>query len=168
MAAADRTATAPYTASQGTALGRSGHVHITATTPGPSGPVAARSRASSGTSSSRRTRPPRLRVGADHGPTIRPSTCGSDAQLFAGRYQARAVPIADTAAGTALQNTVALVPGTYGFVARAAGHGLVRIGPVTVSAGQQLNLAVTMPTNPASGTAGATATGSGTSPSVGL
>jgi extracellular elastinolytic metalloproteinase len=84
-----------------------------------------------------------------------------DAQLFAGHYQARAVPVADSAAGTTLPNTVALVPGTYEFVARAAGRGLVRIGPVTVSAGQQLNLAVTMPTNLASGTAGATATGNG-------
>jgi extracellular elastinolytic metalloproteinase len=84
-----------------------------------------------------------------------------DAQLFAGRYQARAVPIADTAAGTTLPNTAALVPGTYEFVARAAGRGLVRTGPVTVSAGQQLNLAVTMPTNLASAAAGATATGNG-------
>ena len=84
-----------------------------------------------------------------------------DAQLFAGRYQARAVPIADTAAGTTLPNTAALVPGTYEFVARAGGRGLVRIGPVTVSAGQQLNLAVTMPTNLASAAGGATATGDG-------
>jgi extracellular elastinolytic metalloproteinase len=83
------------------------------------------------------------------------------AQLFVGRYQARAVPVADTAAGTTLPNTVALVPGTYEFVARGPGRGLVRTGPVTVSAGQQLNLAVTMPTNLASATAGATATGDG-------
>ena len=84
-----------------------------------------------------------------------------DAQLFAGRYQARAVPIADTAAGTTLPNTAALVPGTYEFVARAGGRGLVRIGPVTVSAGQQLDLTVTMPTNLASAAGGATATGDG-------
>ncbi len=84
-----------------------------------------------------------------------------DAQLFAGRYQARAVPVADTSAGTTLPNTVALVPGTYEFVARAAGRGLVRTGPVTVSAGQQLDLAVTMPTNLASSASGATATGDG-------
>jgi hypothetical protein len=85
----------------------------------------------------------------------------ADAQLFAGHYQARAVPVADTSAGTPLPNTVALVPGTYEFVARAAGRGLVRAGPVTVSAGQQLDLAVTMPTNLASAAAGATATGNG-------
>jgi hypothetical protein len=46
-------------------------------------------------------------------------------------------------------------------VARAAGRGLVRIGPVTVSAGQHLDLAVTMPTNLASAASGATATGDG-------
>jgi extracellular elastinolytic metalloproteinase len=83
------------------------------------------------------------------------------AQLFAGRYQARAVPVADSATGTTLPNTVALVPGTYEFVARAAGRGLVRIGPVTVSAGQQIDLATIMPTNLASAAAGATATGNG-------
>jgi extracellular elastinolytic metalloproteinase len=84
-----------------------------------------------------------------------------DAQVFAGRYQARAVPVADTSAGATLPNTVALVPGTYEFVARAAGRGLVRIGPVAVSAGQHVDLAVTMPTNLASAAAGATATGDG-------
>jgi extracellular elastinolytic metalloproteinase len=83
------------------------------------------------------------------------------AQLFAGRYQARAVAVADTATGTALSNTVALVPGTYEFVARAPGRGLVRTGPVTVSAGQSVTLPVTMPTNLASATAGASATGDG-------
>jgi extracellular elastinolytic metalloproteinase len=84
-----------------------------------------------------------------------------DAQLFAGHYQARAVPVADTSAGTPLANTVELVPGTYEFVTRAPGRGLVRTGPVTVSAGQQLDLPVTMPTNLASAAAGATATGDG-------
>ncbi|HEU4542286.1 MAG TPA: M36 family metallopeptidase [Jiangellaceae bacterium] len=83
------------------------------------------------------------------------------AQLFVGRYQARAVAVADTNPGTALTDSVSLVPGSYEFVARAPGHGLVRIGPVTVSAGQQLDLAVHMPTNLASAAAGATAAGDG-------
>jgi hypothetical protein len=83
------------------------------------------------------------------------------AQLFVGHYQARAVPVADTNPGTALTNAVSLVPGTYEFVARAAGRGLVRIGPVMVSAGQQLDLSVPMPTNLASASAGAAATGDG-------
>jgi hypothetical protein len=83
------------------------------------------------------------------------------AQLFVGRYQARAVPVADTSAATALPNTVALTPGTYELLARAPGRGLVRVGPITVAAGQALNLAVTMPTNVASAAAGATAAGDG-------
>jgi hypothetical protein len=83
------------------------------------------------------------------------------AQLFVGHYQARAVPAADTDPGTALTDSVSLVPGSYEFVARAPGHGLVRVGPITVSAGQQLDLAVAMPTNLASAAAGATATGNG-------
>ena len=85
----------------------------------------------------------------------------ADAQLFVGRYQARAVPVADTSAATSLGSTVALTPGTYQFVARAPGRGLVRLGPVTVTAGQQLSLGGTMPANLASGAAGATATGDG-------
>ena len=83
------------------------------------------------------------------------------AQLFVGHYQARAVPVADTDPGTAPTDSVPVVPGTYEFVARAPGHGLVRVGPVAVSAGQQLDLAVAMPTNLASAAAGATATGDG-------
>jgi extracellular elastinolytic metalloproteinase len=85
----------------------------------------------------------------------------ADAQLFAGRYQARAVPVADTSAATPLPATVALTPGTYEFVARAPGRGLQRIGPVTVTSGQSLALGGTMPANLASAAAGATATGDG-------
>jgi hypothetical protein len=85
----------------------------------------------------------------------------TDAQLFVGRYQARAVPVADTSAATPLPNTVALTPGTYELLARAPGHGLVRVGPLTVTAGQALNLAVTMPTNVASAATGAIAIGDG-------
>ena len=83
------------------------------------------------------------------------------ARLFVGPYQARAVPVADTDAGTALPASVALVPGRYEFVAQAPGRGLVRVGPVTVSSGQQVDLAVPMPTNLASASAGATAAGDG-------
>jgi len=83
------------------------------------------------------------------------------AQLFVGRYQARAVAVADTDAGSALGNAVALMPGTYEFVARAPGRGLVRVGPLTVTAGQVTDLAVVMPTNLASSASGATASGDG-------
>ncbi|QLQ36239.2 M36 family metallopeptidase [Micromonospora robiginosa] len=83
------------------------------------------------------------------------------AQLFVGRYQARAVPVADTDAATPLTDRVALVPGTYEFVVRAPGHGHTRIGPVTVRAGQNRTLPVVLRPNLASAGAGATVTGDG-------
>src|SRR5690606_9696662 len=83
------------------------------------------------------------------------------AQLFVGPYEARAVPVAVTDDGTPRGDKVRLVPGTYGFVARADGRGHVRIGPITVKAGQFVPLPVVMLTNVASGAAGATATGDG-------
>jgi hypothetical protein len=83
------------------------------------------------------------------------------AQLFVGDYQARAVPVADTDPATAMTGEVKLVPGTYEFVARAPGRGHVRIGPVTVKAGQVRDLSVEMRLNLASGAAGASASGDG-------
>src|SRR5207248_409988 len=49
-----------------------------------------------------------------------------NARVFAGDYQARAVPIADTDASTALPDTATMVPGRYTFVAQAPGHGMTR------------------------------------------
>ena len=72
------------------------------------------------------------------------------AQLFVGRYQARAVPVADTDAATPLTDQVSLVPGTYEFVARRPGRGHVRVGPVTVKPGQVRDLPVQMRPNLAS------------------
>ncbi|SBT66263.1 Fungalysin metallopeptidase (M36) [Micromonospora sediminicola] len=83
------------------------------------------------------------------------------AQLFVGRYQARAVPVADTDAATPLTDRVDLVPGTYEFVVRAPGYGHTRIGPVTVRAGKTRPLAVPLRPNLASVTAGATVGGDG-------
>ncbi|MFG1673636.1 M36 family metallopeptidase [Micromonospora sp. NPDC049282] len=83
------------------------------------------------------------------------------AQLFVGRYQARAVPVADTDAATPLTDRVDLVPGTYEFVVRAPGYGHTRIGPVTVKAGKTRTLAVALRPNLASAGAGATVTGDG-------
>jgi hypothetical protein len=85
----------------------------------------------------------------------------ADAELYVGRYQARAVPVADTNAATARSDTVSLVPGTYEFIVRAPGRGHVRVGPVTLRAGQVRDLAVQMGLNLASGAAGATVTGDG-------
>ncbi|MCZ7437110.1 M36 family metallopeptidase [Micromonospora sp. WMMC241] len=83
------------------------------------------------------------------------------AQLFVGRYQARAVPVADTDAATPLTDRVDLVPGTYEFVLRAPGYGHTRIGPVTVRAGKTRTLAVALRPNLASGGTGATVAGDG-------
>ncbi|GIF73606.1 M36 family metallopeptidase [Asanoa siamensis] len=83
------------------------------------------------------------------------------AKLYVGRYQARAVPVADTDAATPLGSEVALVPGTYEFLVQAPGRGMVRVGPVTVKAGQTVPLPVIMLQNVASAAAGATATGDG-------
>jgi extracellular elastinolytic metalloproteinase len=85
----------------------------------------------------------------------------SNAQLYVGRYQARAVPVADMDALTPLTDTVRLVPGTYEFIARAPGHGLVRVGPIDLKAGQVRDLPVRMHLNLASGSAGAVAAGDG-------
>ncbi|SDZ06728.1 Fungalysin metallopeptidase (M36) [Micromonospora pattaloongensis] len=83
------------------------------------------------------------------------------AQLFVGDYQARAVPMADTDAATPLTGEVKLVPGTYEFVARAPGRGHVRVGPVTVRAGQVRVLPVLMRANLAAGASGASVSGDG-------
>ena len=45
------------------------------------------------------------------------------AQLFVGRYEARATPIADTDPSTPLSDTFKLVPGTYELLARGNGFG---------------------------------------------
>ena len=83
---------------------------------------------------------------------------GQPAQLFVGKYEARATPIADTDPSTALDDTFPLTAGTYEFVARANGFGATRL-TATVRAGQLRDLTVNMRENLASGANGATATG---------
>ena len=85
-----------------------------------------------------------------------------DAQLYVGRYQARAVPVADTDPTTALPNTVEMVPGNYEFLARAPGHGHARVPLTALAAGQARSLAPRMDTNLASATNGAAVEGTGT------
>jgi extracellular elastinolytic metalloproteinase len=87
---------------------------------------------------------------------------GQAAQLFVGRYEARATPIADTDPGTSLSDTFKLAPGTYEFVGRGDGFGATRT-TLTVRAGQLRDFAVTMRENFASAANGATAIGDGTS-----
>lgn len=81
-------------------------------------------------------------------------------QVFAGQYEARSTPVADTDPGTALGPTHAFVPGTYDFVARADGYGHFRF-QVEVGAGDDRQVEVRMPTNWASAAGGASAAGLG-------
>jgi extracellular elastinolytic metalloproteinase len=83
------------------------------------------------------------------------------AQLFVGRYEARATPAADSDPGTALGSDTALVPGRYELLIRGDGFGTTR-KTVDVAAGQTLQLNDILQPNRASAARGATATGDGT------
>jgi extracellular elastinolytic metalloproteinase len=83
-----------------------------------------------------------------------------NARVFVGDYQARAVPVADTDAASALTDTAAMVAGNYSFVAQAPGHGMTRF-TARVSNGSHRTVQVKLPRNVASSAAGATATGDG-------
>lgn len=82
------------------------------------------------------------------------------AKIYVGRYEARAVPIADTDAGTTLGATAKFVPGTYDFIAQAPGYGAFRFTR-TFAANQTTTVLALMPTNWASGSKGGSATGDG-------
>jgi extracellular elastinolytic metalloproteinase len=94
-----------------------------------------------------------LRARGEHGEDV-------NASLFVGQYEARVTPAADTDAATPLGDTLQMVPGTYDFVIRAAGHGDTRVR-ATVRAGHTVQLGDHLPTNLASSANGATATGDG-------
>jgi extracellular elastinolytic metalloproteinase len=81
-------------------------------------------------------------------------------QLFVGRYEARAVPVADTDPATPLGNTLRIVPGTYDLIARADGFGMKRLTQ-RFRSGQARQLRIAMPRNLASAHSGATASGDG-------
>jgi hypothetical protein len=80
--------------------------------------------------------------------------------VYVGHYDARSRAVVDTDPATPLDDTVALVPGTYEFLARADGHGTQRF-TFTVRAGQVRDLPVQMRPNLASAHNGAEATGDG-------
>ena len=84
----------------------------------------------------------------------------ADAQLYVGRYEARATPVADSIAGTPLGSNVALVPGRYELLIRGDGFGTTR-KTVDLRAGQTLQLRDKLLPNRASAARGATATGDG-------
>jgi extracellular elastinolytic metalloproteinase len=98
--------------------------------------------------------------------TFNPRDAGGNpvagAQLFVGHFQARANPVADTTGSTALGSTVNMVGGTYDFLVRANGFGLRRLEDVVVSGTGAQSLTVSLPTNLASQSNGATASGDGT------
>ena len=83
-----------------------------------------------------------------------------EAQLFVGRYEARAVPVADSDPDTALGASVELVPGHYDLLVRAGGYGTQRLS-IDVAAGRAVTLAPALATNHASAARGAAAAGDG-------
>ncbi len=81
------------------------------------------------------------------------------AEIYIGDFEARTNPIATTATdGTPAAASIA--PGTYSMLARADGHGHFRFEQ-TFTAGQAGTITVNMPTNFASATNGAGASGAG-------
>jgi extracellular elastinolytic metalloproteinase len=95
-----------------------------------------------------------LRPVDDHGTAV------SNATLFAGQFEARVTPVADTDAATPLGDSLQMVPGRYDFVVRAAGHGVQRVR-ADVRAGRTTTLRAELPTNLAASANGATASGDG-------
>jgi hypothetical protein len=99
------------------------------------------------------------------------------ANIFVGDYEARATPIADTnpaTAGPNLDNAVPIIPTmayvhgdqanrhrAYNFVASAPGYGHVRFKVTGLKPGETRNITVEFPTNHASQSKGAVATGEG-------
>jgi hypothetical protein len=82
------------------------------------------------------------------------------AKLFVGQYEARVTPAADTDAATPLGDSLQMVPGRYGFLVQAPGHGAKRV-VASVRAGRTTSLRVELPANLASSANGATASGDG-------
>jgi extracellular elastinolytic metalloproteinase len=85
------------------------------------------------------------------------------ARVYVGHYEARTSPVADTNPATAGQNLddrARFVPGTYEFTAHAPGYGHVRLRR-TFAAGEAPTVTIELPTNRASRSKGATASGDG-------
>jgi extracellular elastinolytic metalloproteinase len=94
--------------------------------------------------------------------------------VYVGHYEKQANPIADTDPATTNSGidvnrdaTAAFAPGEYEFLAVAKGYGFYRFR-ARFNAGQVKTQTVVMPTNWASSTGGATATGDGTTPGAAL
>ena len=72
------------------------------------------------------------------------------ARIYVGKYEARAVPIADTDPATPLSDKALFVPGTYEFVAVAPGYGHFRFTRTLAASSTQTLLQAKMPRNWAS------------------
>jgi len=83
------------------------------------------------------------------------------ARVYVGDYEARAVPVADTDPSTPLGASAKFAAGTYTFTVVAPGYGVSRIVNRSLSAGQNVIIALGLRTNYASGSKGATASGPG-------
>ncbi len=97
-------------------------------------------------------------------PTSRNATlrfaAGAPARLYVGKYEARAVPVADTDPATPLPDTVEMTPGRYSFVVVADGYGSSRFDR-TVRSGERATVRPVLHRNLASSAQGATASGDG-------
>lgn len=85
---------------------------------------------------------------------------GAALKLYVGRYEGRAVPVADTDPATELGDTVEMTPGLYDFVVVGNGFGHTRV-KFAVLPGVKLPLPLPVAKNHASAASGATATGDG-------
>ena len=86
----------------------------------------------------------------------------TNAKIFVGHYEARAVPIADTNPGTASPtDTAKFVTGLYDFLVQAPGYGHVRFDRFFSATGGTQTVDVFMSTNRASLAKGAVASGTG-------
>jgi hypothetical protein len=88
----------------------------------------------------------------------------ANARIFVGHYEARVSPIADTnpaTTGANLDDVAEFAPGTYEILAQAPGYGFLR-GRMSLRKGRDTVVTFKMPTNYASMSKGATATGDAT------
>jgi uncharacterized repeat protein (TIGR01451 family) len=85
----------------------------------------------------------------------------TNAKVYVGHYEAGASPIADTIPAGALDDTAQFVEGDYEFLVVAPGYGHLRF-PRRIANTGSINLDIRMPTNRASLSKGAVATGVGT------
>lgn len=78
------------------------------------------------------------------------------ARIYVGDYEARVTPVADTVAGTPLDDTASFTPGDYDLLAVSPDHGFTRFSLTIPAGGAPLTVPVADELNVASAAAGAT------------